>query len=180
MKYRFHTVFSSAESFAELSPVPAEFSQLHQWFVSDEPEWAISSDEPDGNIKSVVPVIFSTFSSSSGQFSSIGDVDSFDAVSVSIDEPLNESNCFDSHPSGLGQSVDPVFDFVDTLSVDGQRTDDVLAGINGSERDSGLVQVDSNERGEIDAGYIPAFSNSFTLLCCSVLHNKLLKKGLIK
>ncbi len=45
---------------------------------------------------------------------------------------------------------------------------------------SQLMQVDSNERSEVDAGYIPAFSNSFTLFCCSVLHNKLLEKGLIK
>ena len=177
MEYRLHTVFGSAESFTELPPVPAEFPQLHQRFVSDEPERTVSSDEPDGNIESIVPVSFSSLPSSSGQFSSIGDVNSFDAVPVSVDEPFDESNCFDSHPSGPGQIVNPVFDFVDTLGVDGQRTDDVFAGIDGSERDSGLVQVDSNERSEVDAGYIPAFGDSLFLFCLNVFHNKFLKEG---
>ena len=177
MKYRLHTVFGSAESFTELSPVPAEFPQLHQRSVSDKAKRTISSDESDGNIESIVPVSFSSLSSSFGQFSSIGDVDSIDTVSVSVDEPFDESNCFDSHPSGFGQIVNPVFDFVDTLGVDGQRADDVLAGIDGSERDSGFVQIDSDERSEVDAGYIPAFSDSLFLFCLNVFHNKFLKKG---
>ena len=56
--------------------------------------------------------------------------------SVSVDE----NNCFNSHSSGFGQSVNPVFDFVDTLGIDGQRTDDVFIGVYRSERDSGLCR----------------------------------------
>jgi hypothetical protein len=180
MEYRFHTVFGSAERFTELPPVSAEFSQLHQGFIGDEPKRTISSDQPNGNIERIVSVVFPAFSSSAGQFGRVGDIDSFDTVSVSVNEPFDKGNRFDSHPSWLGQRVEPVFDFVDTLGVDSQRTDNVFITIDRSERDSGFVQVDSDKRSEIDAGYIPAFGNSFTLFCLSVFHNKLLKKRFVK
>jgi hypothetical protein len=178
MEDRGHAVPGSAERFTELLPVPAEFSQLHQWLVSDEPQWTVSSDKCDGNIERVVPVCFSAFSSSTGQFRRIGDVHSFDAVTVSVDKPLNESHGFDRHPSGPGQSVNPVFDFSDTLGVDGQRTDD--GSLGSTARNGGFVQVNANERSKFSLCDSATFDNSFTLFCCTVLHNKLLEKRLIK
>ena len=179
MENRVHTVFDSAERSSELLPVPAKFSQLHQRFVSDGSEWAVSSNKPDCNIEGVVSISFSTFASSAGQFSSIGDVNSFDAIFVSVNEPFDKRDFFYSHPSWFGKIVNPVFDFVDTFGVDGQRTDDVFVGVYGSERNSGFVQIDSDERSEVDAGYVPAFSDSFILFCLNVFHNKFLtlKRG---
>ena len=177
LEYRLHAVLGPAERFTELFPVSAKFSQLHQRFISDITEGAVSLDESDGNIERVVPVVFSAFTSSVSQFGSIGYINSFNAVLVSVNEPFDKTNSFDSHPSGLWQGVDPVFDLVDTFSVDGQRADDAFVGVYSSERDSGFVQIDSDERSEVDADYVSAFSDSFTLFCLNVFHNEFLKRG---
>jgi hypothetical protein len=180
MENRLHTVFGFAERFTELLPVPAEFSQLHQRFVSDVAQRAVSLDEPDRNIERIVSIILPAFTSSVSQFRRIRDVNPFDAVPVSVDEPFDERNGFDRHPSRLWQSVEPVFDLVDAFGVDGQGTDDAFVGVHGSKRNGGFVQVDADERGEVGAGYIPAFSDSYFLFCLNVFHDKFLKKGLIK
>jgi len=179
LEYRLHTVLCSAESFTELLPVPAKFSQLHQRFVSDIAQRAVSFDKSDGNVERIVFVVFPAFSSSIGQFCSVSDINSFNTVAVSVNEPFDKRDGFDSHPSWLWQSVNPVFDFVDTLGVDGQRVDDVFVGIDGSERNSGFVQVDSDERSEVDASYVSALSDNFALFCLTVFHNKFLTKRLV-
>ena len=180
LEYRLHTVLGPAERFTELFPVPAKFSQLHQRFISNVSQRAVSFDKPDGNIERIVSVVFSAFTSSIGQFGSIGDVNSFNAVPVSVNEPFDERDGFDRHPSRLWQRVEPVFNFVDTFGVDGQGTDDIFVGVHGSERNGGFVQVDADERSEVGAGYISAFSDTFALFCLNVFHNKFLKKGLVK
>lgn len=180
MENRFHTVLGSAKSSAELSPVSAEFSQLHERFVGDEAKWTVSSEKSDGNIEGIVFVGFSSFTSSLRQFSSVCNIDSFDTASVSIDKPFDETDSFDSHPAGLWKCVEPVFDFGDTLGIDSQRTDDVFAGIDGSESNGCLMQVYTDERGEFDASYIPAFGDGLVLIYSNVFHNSFLKKEVLK
>ena len=180
LEYRLHTMLGPAERFTELFPVSAEFSQLHQRFISNVSQRAVSPDESDGNIERIVSVVFPAFTSSISQFGSIGDVNSFDTVPVSVNEPFYERDGFDRHPSRLRQSIDPVFDLVDAFGVDGQGTDDALAGVYSSERHGGFVQVDADERSEVGAGYVPAFSDIFALFCLSLFHDRFLKKGLTK
>ena len=180
MENRLHTVFGFAERFTELLPVPAKLSQLHQWFVSDVSQRAVSFDKSDGNIERIVSVVFPAFTSSVSQFGSIGDVNPFDAIPISVDEPFDERDGFDRHPSWFGQRVEPVFDLVDAFGVDGQGTDDAFVGVHGSKRNGGFVQVDADERGEVGIGYVPAFSDTFVLFCLSFFHDRFLKKGFVK
>ena len=66
---------------------------------------------------------------------------------------------------GLRKAVELDFDTVGTFSVDNKRSGVFLVGVHGSEFDNGFVQIDSNERSEVDAGYTLAFHDTFTLFC---------------
>jgi hypothetical protein len=131
-----------------------ELSKPHQWFIGKKSKRTIFSDEPGSNIPSIVFVIHPAFASLYCQFYSVCYVDSLDVVSVAVEESLVDGLC--------------------------QGTDDVLIGIHCSECDSGFVQVNSDERSEVDSCYIPAFSNSLLLCSFNFFHNKIPKKGLVK
>lgn len=177
IKYRFHAVFGSGERFAELSPVSSELSELHKGLVGDKSERTVSSYEPDSDIAGIVFVVLPAFTSSCCQFGGVCYVDPVDAVSVAVDKPFYETDGLDRHPSGSGQGIDPVFDLVDALGVNGQRRNDVFFGVGCTKSDSGFMEIDADERSEVSFGYIPALGETLSLFCLNVLHNKFLKRG---
>jgi len=95
------------------------------------------------------------------------------------DEPFGETNGFDSHPSGPGQFIKPVFNHPDTFGVDAQGTDNFFTGIDRSECNRRLVEINPNKAQEPDGSYVTAFAENFVSFCFTtvVFRNNFLKKG---
>ena len=145
VEHRLQGVFAARQQPAELPPMPAEFTQLHQDGVGDEAQRALTARQAASDVEGIVGIVLPSFAPPLSQLRGIGNVQPRHAVAVAFDEPLDEGAGFHRQPNRLRKRVQPVVDFLDALGTDGEGSDEFACGVDGLERHRAFVQVDADK-----------------------------------
>ncbi len=141
-----HRVLGAGEQAAELMPMTAEFSELHEFVVGDVAQRAFAASESLGDVAGVVGVVLPPFSASIGQFGGVGDVDAIDAGAILVDKPLDEADGLDGQMRGSWLGKQPVLDAIPAFGGDFHAVDQRAVGPHSSKGNGVLMQINANER----------------------------------